>query len=438
MIFKSLKVLVPLVFAFICAAVPSAAGAGVLRAGAARIDISPTPDEFPYTAVGVRHIAPFIGNHDPVYARAIVLDDGSTQVAFVVVDVTAIPNPGKFLPSVAKGAGLPESQVFIAASHTHSVPLVNYHLDLPYQVGTASAQDLHEIDRLIQGATDAIRQAKASLQPARIAFGRGNAYLNSNSEDPNGPSDKSLDVLRVDAADGSPIGLLLDYSVASGVTSNNYKPEGGILVSGDLYGEAARLLEAQTPKAAIVLFASSTDSDQRLLFSGMLPAVGTVPASDSADTAYAINSAMARYLANVALSVLKATQPGDSDVKITAASKTVLCPGGRFSQDPQTHQMVVTDKPPVPIPLNLVTIGKIAIAGIGGNVPASIGLKVKSDSPFAETTLIGGTVGSIGYILPDSSYKVFSHSLGGTPIKAGCAEKAIEQGLAEMMSAAKH
>jgi hypothetical protein len=425
-----------LLFALLLIAAPLASAAS-LRAGAAKVDISPTPDEFPYTAVGARHIAPFIGNHDAVYARAIFLDDGATQVAFVVVDVTAIPNPGKFLPEVARGTGLPESHIFIAANHTHSVPLVNYHLDLPYQVGEASPQDLKEIDRLIKGSIDAIRLAKAALQPARVAFGRGEAFLNINSEDPHGPSDKSLDVLRIDAADGSPIAALVDYSVPSGVTSNNYKPEGGILVSGDLYGEAARLLEAQTPKAPIVLFASSSDGDQRLLFGGTLPAVGTVALDDSADILYAVNSAMGRNLANVALSAFKAAQPGDSDVKITAASKTVMCPGGRFSQDPQTHQMVVKDKPPVPIPLNLITIGNFAVAGIGGNVPAEIGLKVKSESPFAKTTLIGGTLGSVGYIMPDSSYTGFSHSLGGTPIKAGCAEKAITQGLAEMFSAAK-
>ena len=424
-------------FAILLIASPLALAA-TLRAGAARVDISPTPDEFPYTAVGARHIAPFIGNHDPVFARAIFLDDGSTQVAFVVVDVTAIPNPGKFLPQVAGGVGLPESHVFIAASHTHSVPLVNYHVDLPYQVGVASPQDLKEIDRLIKGSIDAVRQAKAALQPARVAFGRGEAFLNINSEAPHGPSDKSLDVLRIDAADGSPIALLADYSVPSGITSNNYKAEGGILVSGDLYGEAARLMEAQAPKAPIVLFASSSDGNQRALFSGTLPAVGTVAASDSAEVAYAVNSAMARNLANVALSAFKAAKPGDSDdIKITAASRTVICPGAHFSQDPQTKQMVVKEMPPVPIPLNLVTIGSFAVVGIGGNVPAEIGLKVKSNSLFAKTTLIGGTAGSVGYIMPDASYAAYSHSLGGTPLKAGCAENAIDQGLAELFSAAK-
>jgi hypothetical protein len=416
------------------------ARAGSLRAGAARVDVSPTPDEFPFTAEGTRPIAPYVGNHDPVYARAMFLDDGTTQVAFVVVDVVAIPTPEKFLPAVAKAVGLPEANVFIAASHTHSTPLVNYHVDLPYQVGKTSPQQAHEIDRLRDAAAEAVREAKASLQPALVSFGRGKAWLNINSDDPQGPSDKSLDVLRVETADGAPIALLVDFGVPSGLVSDNYRTDGGVLVSGDLFGTAARLLETQGTKGPVVLFASSDDGDQRSIISASLPKVGTVPAKDAGDAQWVILEAMGRSLANSTLGVMAAMPKGTADVKISALAKTVVCPGVHYTPDETTHAMKAEDRAPVPIPLNLITINDIALAGVAGNVYAEMGEKIKDNSPFAQTTLIGGTNGSVGYILPESAFANGRnvHSLMGDPIKAGCAEKSILDGLGELMRSAKH
>jgi hypothetical protein len=316
--------------------------------------------------------------------------------------------------------------------------LVNYHVDYPYQVGKASPQDLREIERLTQGAAEASRKAKTNLQPARVAFGRGAAYLNLNSEDPAGPSDKSLDVLRIDAADGSPIALLVDYGVPAGLVSNNYKESGGVLVSGDLSGATAHLLESQSPKAPIVLVASGSDGDQRSIMSAaVLPKVGTVPAQDAGDGGWTILDMMARTLANSALAVASAMPPGTSDVKLSAAAKSLVCPGGRYRQDEKSREMRVEDKPPVPIPLNVIRINDIVLTGVGGNIAAQIGQKIKASSPSPQTTVIGGTVGSIGYILTDASYTSYTHSLGGTPIKAGCAEKGIVDGISELLRPAK-
>jgi len=318
------------------------------------------------------------------------------------------------------------------------VPLVNYHVDLPYQIGKTSPQQAHEIDRLREGAVEAARQAKANLQPARVAFGRGKAWLNVNSDDPQGPSDKSLDVLRVEATDGTPIALLVDYSVPGSLVSDNYRTDGGVLVSGDIYGAAARLLEAQSPKGPVVLFASSDDGDQHSIISGSLPKVGTVPGHDTGEAQWVILDAMGRALANATLGVMGAMPKGTSEVKISASAKTVVCPGVHYKQDEKTHAMMPEDRDPVPIPLNLIRINDIALAGVGGNVYAEMGEKIKANSPFPQTTLIGGTSGSVGYILPESAFSSHNtHSLLGDPIKAGCAEKSILEGLNEMMRTEK-
>ena len=146
--------------------------AGQLRAGAARVSITPTADQFPYI---IGREKPFVGTHDDVYARALVLDDGATRVAFVVVEAVSVPDPKHVETDVAQAAGVPESNLILCASHTHESLTTFIH-------GTnLIPSQLEEIEHVRAGAVEAARQAVAHLEPAAIAFGRGEAYVNINN-----------------------------------------------------------------------------------------------------------------------------------------------------------------------------------------------------------------------------------------------------------------
>jgi hypothetical protein len=66
---------------FACGAV---ANPPTLRAGAAAVDV--TPKEFPLNMPGGFSPNPATSAHDPLHARALALDDGTTQLAMVVLD----------------------------------------------------------------------------------------------------------------------------------------------------------------------------------------------------------------------------------------------------------------------------------------------------------------------------------------------------------------
>ena len=53
-----------------------------LRAGAAKVDITPSAGELPKNSLGML---------DHLYARAIVLENGTTSAALITVDAGAIP-----------------------------------------------------------------------------------------------------------------------------------------------------------------------------------------------------------------------------------------------------------------------------------------------------------------------------------------------------------
>jgi len=408
------------------------AGAAGLQAGAARVEITTPADALPYGAASSSpgNEKPFVGMHDPVFARALVLSDGATEVAFVLVDVTAIPVPHEMSKAVANELGVAEDHLMLAAEHTHSVPLLNYHRD------PADKAEVAEVERVEKGAVEAAREAKANLQPARVSFGRGQAFVNVNNgevagqagdADPALPSDKTLDIVRFAGADGTAIAVLMDYPDHADVMLHSVTKDGGYEISGDMPGVAAGLLEDHIQGKPVVLFARGAGGDQLPLFRSVQPA-GALGTTDEAAGGWALLDAQARRLAGSALSVIEKMPAGTADVKISAAAKTVPCPAQARGNQPGDAPL-----PPVQIPLSLIRINDIALAGVGGDVGTEIGEKFKAASPVKDSTMITMTSGSVGYILADSSYTHPGHGLMGSPIKAGCAEKAIVEGLLSMM-----
>src|SRR5688500_12141544 len=105
-----------------CASIGVMRGAeptAVFRAGADRTDVTP---ELGVLIVGSFSPTPATHVHDPLYARTLVLDDGTTRVAFVVVDNVGLPqvvcDEAKRL--IAEHTKLPRSHVLISSTHTHS------------------------------------------------------------------------------------------------------------------------------------------------------------------------------------------------------------------------------------------------------------------------------------------------------------------------------
>ena len=408
------------------------AGAGPLRAGAGKVAITSTQDEFPYTAPGER---PYVGIHDEVYARALLLDDGQRRVAVVLVEVTKLPDPEGLVQKIAHELSIPASNVLIAATHTHNTPLVFFHEKEP------NALQAKEIERLTRGALEAVRQAKAQLQPARIAFGRGTAWININNGeltgkpfDPHGPSDKTLDIVKVSKPDGAPLALLINYASHGEVMFRSATKDGGYEVSGDLPGAISRLLESQSG-APVVLSSPAAEGDQLTLFKSVQPA-GRLPAADEGAGGWSLLNVQARRLAESVMDVLSGMPAGVAQAHIEAAATEVTCPGQHLHKDPTSGELTTEDTPPVSIPLSMIRINDIALAGVGADVATEIGEHFKAASPLTHSTLITMANGSLGYLLTDASYEHVTHGVMGSPVKPHCAEKAIVEGLVRLIEPA--
>jgi hypothetical protein len=177
-----------------------------LYAGAARVDITPRRP-IPKGGFRLGPNAPH-ASLDPLLARALVLKAGGRTVALVAVDLLIVS--AAMTDAVRKRAlaeaGVPEDNLLLGASHTHSGP------DLfPFMFEGATAEDVQwTVDRI----AEAVRRAAADLHPARLGVGRGHLpQLGVNRRDPSLPMDPEVGVFRVDREDGEPVALVVNYAV---------------------------------------------------------------------------------------------------------------------------------------------------------------------------------------------------------------------------------
>ena len=156
------RVIVIICAAFVLAAAANAPTAKadpaherVLRAGAAIADITP-----PLGEMVVGGFAPFPAAevHDKLHARCLVLDDGQTQIAFVICDnlgiIREVYDEAREL--IAKETKLPVDNILMAATHTHS--------------GTRARMSKYR-PIVVRGIAKAVRQASNHLEPAKIGWG---------------------------------------------------------------------------------------------------------------------------------------------------------------------------------------------------------------------------------------------------------------------------
>lgn len=206
-----------------------------LEAGVARVEITPA-SLMPMYGYANRKCGPANGTHDPLYAKALVLATGKARVAIVTMDIGSMVS-ATLQREIAEKLNIPV--LLLAASHTHSGPAFLQSKDEENLPGTAY---LNEIEAKIFGA---VKQAAASMFPARLSAGRGalqlgynrllvrddgraRAVFNNLDRVPYGPVDPEFVLLRVEDETGAPRALLVHYAchaVVLGPTNCKYSAD---------------------------------------------------------------------------------------------------------------------------------------------------------------------------------------------------------------------
>ena len=413
--------------ALLASSVSGAETEGALRAGAARVDITP-PEGAALRMSGYAGREPgFEGIHDHLFIRAVVVDDGARQGVVAIADLAEVSHEfwDELAGRIEREMNIPRRNVLIAATHTHAGPsLGRYSDDRPNPKNEAYARE-------VQGKfVEAVRQARANLQPARVGAGDGSASVNVNrrarmvngalwlGRNPDGPSDKTVAVVKFESLAGKPIALIMNY----GVHCTVFGPK-NLRISGDLAGAASHYVEERLGGPAVAVFSSGAAGDQAPIYNR------AESYDDVAKLGRILGDEVIRVSAKLRMSAVG---------RVAGFQTTVTCPGQKHAagsqKDPAGYRF--EDAGPVTIRLSLLMINHIAITGVSGEVLTMIAQRLKKESPLARTMMVTNCNGYSSYIPDDAAYDEVSYEIVSASVKRGCAENAIVNGLLGMIDKA--
>jgi neutral ceramidase len=412
-----------------------------LRAGAALVDITPT--NLPIRTAGNLTLTVVSNIHDPLHARAFVLDDGATRLAIAVVDSCMIAredlDAAKEMASRATGISV--SNMMISSTHTHTAPAA-------YGCHGNDAEPAYRA-YIIPRIANAIIEAAGALQPARAAWGKtdlpqfvhcrrwimrpGTAqspnpaftgaetnlammnpgFANTNKVRQTGPVDPAVTVLSVQTRAGRPIALLANYST-------HYASAPGNKISSDYFGEFCRImsreLKAEEKTGGFVaLMSNGTSGDANPIDFTQAKWVATPPvvARAVADAALQAVKSM-EYRDDVTLSVLTRhltlgvrlpTRQQVAEARDYLATKVGARPTRNWEENYARETTLLAGWPArKEITLQAMRIGDFALAAIPCETYGSTGLDVKKASPFPLTMVVGLANGYHGYLPPPDQF----------------------------------
>lgn len=244
----------------------------VWRVGTARVNITPT--NFMWMGGFAARTKPAEGKLDDLFAKVLVLEapDGGVAV-LLTADLVGIPKwlYENLCRELARRHGLTRRQLRLAASHTHSGPVLRDALQDIYPWDDTQRKLSEDYSNWLEPRLVAvITQAYTNRAPATLWAGEGKATFAVNrrtndeskladllrrGESPKGPSDFAVPVLAVRSPDGKLRTVIFGYAAHTSALTQNY------LWSADYCGVTMAAVEATHPGAS-AMFWQGCGSDQ--------------------------------------------------------------------------------------------------------------------------------------------------------------------------------
>lgn len=405
---RARRALAGLVLLATATAAPAAAAPAGLLAGAASVTVD-LPDDTPLAGYGGfprrawlpdvfgQHpdtfwFRPSRGVHDPIKARALVLEAAGGRVLWITVDLIGMDaSLVSDLRARLDQLGLRYSAVVAAASHTHSGPGAFARSDL-FGFIAVDRESPRVRGRLFSAMEEAARQAERRKRPATVGTGRSEIAGLTDSR-VHEPLDPELGVLKVMGTDARPIAVVWNYAIhGTALGRENFK------LSGDVMGDAAARIEEQLGAPALFVNGAEGDVSPRQRGWDGVAATGKLLAA--------------------AVLALWPRIPPDGDQRLTAGGETAALPApalelhnclGRWI--PRGTRVGLRSALPATAEIAAVGIGRGAWVTIPGELDTQLGLEIKAAprTGFARTFVVGLANGYQGYLLAAEHFRTASY-----------------------------
>ena len=395
-----------LLLVLLCMIVFAAHAQGSLRAGVARVDITPPPGVEMWGYFD--RAGPATSTLDPLFARVLALDDRRQTIALITLDLGRSFGP----PQIAwlRDKARRQHQVkdiMVMASHTHSGPVI----EDSYDNGPPEWEQ-----RALAKIADAIGEAVSKLKAARIGVGLGQTIIGHNRRvmqsdgsvkmlwrnstgQQSGMIDPTVGVIRVDDAQGNPLAILVNYACHPVI----FGPD-NLRYSADYPGAMAKFVEASFDdnqnRGPICFFLQGAPGD-------INPQMDKTPLAENAE---AVKIEVGEKLGREVVRVARTIRPEPAANPEVAFLTEEVRFQNRWDLD-KLRQMVNFAFPPaiakryqryvtpeIPAIISTLVINKqIAIVGLPGEPFVGLQLLLKQRSPLTTTFMTGYTNGYYGY-----------------------------------------
>jgi neutral ceramidase len=444
---------------------PAADGRG-LRIGFGRVDITP-PLSIPYLSYMPRQ-TPFQGVHDPLFARAMVADNGETRLAILTVDAlglsTDVLGPGRDFVAetrarIERRAGVPTEHVLLAASHAHSTPQTTHIarlLDFP----KAGAW----LEGLMDQLADAVVQAHERLRPASlkgsvgtaagIAWNRrivgedGKLYRLETRPDRvrREPRDEQAPVLLAESLDErSPW-----HGVVANFACHPVTVQVQPLVSGDYPGYACALVERELPAEACLFLQGAggdvnplrhtTNFEDVRIYGQILGAEVLKQAAYLSAPGLSAMSATLRAGRRVIALPTRPLPERETYAGLMASAEERLRNGASETEQQRARadvrkarevlRLIDLGTTDVPCEIQALRLGEALIVAFPGELFCQFGLDLKVASPAPITFIAAYANGYVGYLAGRDDYALggYETSLGPwTRLGPGATERLVAE-----------
>jgi hypothetical protein len=240
----------------------------LLKAGFNKICISP-PLGVPLAGFAARPEV-CTGIHDDLFARALVLETADSAVAFVSVDLLALPAEfiARVRRSIKERTGLNPDSIMIASTHTHAGPVT-----IKTFFNPDGSVDNDYMNSLAKGIEEAVTTAWHKRATAKVGVGIGRVSgvgVNRRSTD-HKPVDDQIGIIRVTDLAEKTQAVFINYACHPTVLGPD-----NLLVTGDFPAFAIQQLEQTIGPGGFAMFVNGTQGNISMGHSSELSAIGVV------------------------------------------------------------------------------------------------------------------------------------------------------------------
>jgi hypothetical protein len=354
---------------------------------------------------GARMSKPAIGEHDAVWAKALVLAQDERKFVLVTADVLAFP-PG-FKAAVIERLvtnGWTANQVLLLASHSHtSIDMMALHPGNEFGIPQVGIFQKQLFELTAERLAKVIRDADENLTPILAASATISVPERNRNRRHGGPvHDTDLTVTRIDTKGGQPLAVLVNWTAHP-----TFMDAQDMMFSGDWPGHLQRTIEALIGRGVTVMFYNGAEGDQ-----------SPVPPPDCTSN-WERAERYGREMGIVAWRSWEKIQPREVRA-FEYRTETIPLPqrqphpdfmktGGReYGLNEPMMKDFLERLVPTQTHSTCVRLGDLVILGVPGEMAAQLGLEAKSkvaQITGASSVTIGGLADEwVSYILPTEEY----------------------------------